>query len=88
MELKTKIYDLCPSIYPNWTEMAKVMGISVSQVYRVAQGKRHINEKFILGAVKAFPGYALNELFYVEGGPSLGIASVNYPQVTLRELGF
>jgi len=29
------------------------MGLSVSQVYRVREGKRGINEKFIIGAKKA-----------------------------------
>jgi excisionase family DNA binding protein len=28
-------------------------------------GERRINEKFILGAVKAFPEYKLDDLFYV-----------------------
>lgn len=65
MVLKTKIYDLCPHYYRNLPEMARAMGISESQVYRVLQGKRHINEKFILGALRAFPGYRLEELFYV-----------------------
>jgi len=31
------------------------MGISVTQVYRVRQGERRINEKFIIGAINAFP---------------------------------
>jgi len=41
------------------------MGISVSQVYRVKKGQGPINEKFIISAVKAFPGYNLDGLFYV-----------------------
>jgi len=41
------------------------MGISVSQIYRVRQGKRPISEKFITGTVKAFPGYKLDDLFYI-----------------------
>ena len=28
-------------------------------------GERPINEKFIIGAIKAFPGYKLGDLFYV-----------------------
>ncbi|MFC2045263.1 hypothetical protein ACFLUH_01105 [Chloroflexota bacterium] len=42
------------------------MGISVSQIYRVRKGKRSINEKFIIGAVKAFPNHKLDELFYLD----------------------
>jgi hypothetical protein len=41
------------------------MGISVSQIYRIRQGKRSINQKFIVGAMKAFPRYKLDELFYL-----------------------
>jgi len=45
------------------------MGISVGHIYKVRQGKRSINQKFIIGAIKAFPGYKLDGLFYVEGQP-------------------
>jgi len=45
--------------------MAKAMGVSVSQIYRVREGKRHINEKFIIGAIRAFPESKLEELFYL-----------------------
>lgn len=65
MKLKTRIYELYPRKYKSLEELAEAMGISVSQVYRVRQGKRGINERFILGAVKAFPGYILSQLFYV-----------------------
>jgi hypothetical protein len=68
LELKTRVFDLQPEYYRSLTEMAKAMGISVSQVYRVLEGKRRINQRFILGAVRAFPGYMLDDLFYVERG--------------------
>ena len=64
MLLKTRIFDLCPKKYRNLTELAKAMEISVSQVYRVLEGKRNINRKFIIGAIKAFPGYKFDDLFY------------------------
>jgi len=51
--------------YSNLVEVAQAMGISRSQIYRVRRGKRAINEKFIIGAIKAFPGHRLSELFYV-----------------------
>jgi hypothetical protein len=41
------------------------MDLSVSQVYRVREGKRSINQKFIIGAKKAFPSYRLDDLFYL-----------------------
>ena len=65
MELKTRVFELSNGRYADLSELAQAMGISVAQVYRVRQGKRHINEKFIIGAVKAFPGYKLSDLFYV-----------------------
>ena len=63
--VQTKVFDLSYRIYGNLSELAEAMDISVSQVYRVKEGKRHINQKFIVGAVKAFPGYSLDELFYL-----------------------
>lgn len=45
--------------------MARAMGMNPNQIYRVKQGKRKVSEKFIIGAIKAFPGYTLNDLFYV-----------------------
>jgi len=42
------------------------MDLSVSQVYRVREGKRNINQKFIIGAKKAFPNYRLDDLFYLD----------------------
>ena len=46
------------------------MEISVSQIYRVREGKRNINQKFIIGAMKAFPEYTLAGLFYLAPEPS------------------
>ena len=68
MKLKTRVFELSDTDrYKNLSEMARAMGIAPSQVYRVRNGERPINEKFILGAVRAFPGYSLDDLFYVEG---------------------
>ncbi len=64
MIIKTKVFELCDGRYSNLSELAQAMGISVSQVYRVREGKRHINQKFIIGAIKAFPQYKLDGLFY------------------------
>jgi hypothetical protein len=58
--------------YHNLSDLAMAMGISVSQVYRVREGKRGINEKFIVGAKKAFPDCRLDELFYFNIGQSSG----------------
>ncbi len=64
MRLKTRIFEL--NLYNNLSELARAMGISVSQIYRVQQGKRHINEKFIVGAMRAFPGLNFDDLFYLD----------------------
>ena len=65
VRIETNIFELFNGRYRSLSELSKVMGISVSQVYRVKQGKRHINEKFIIGAIKAFPQHKLDELFYL-----------------------
>ena len=66
MEIKTRIFELRNGKYRNLSELAQAMGLSVSQVYRVREGKRGINQKFIVGAKKAFPSYQLDELFYLD----------------------
>jgi len=65
VRIETKVFELFNGRYRSLSELAKVMEISVSQVYRVYQGKRHINEKFIIGAINAFPQHKLDELFYL-----------------------
>ena len=64
MKVATKVFDLCPRYYQNLSELAQAMGISVCQVYRVRSGKRNINQKFIVGALRAFPQFKFDELFY------------------------
>ncbi len=64
MIIKTRIFELCNGRYGNLSELAQAMGISVSQVYRVRDGKRNINQKFLIGAIKAFPEHKLDDLFY------------------------
>ena len=71
MKLKTRVFELSKGKYENLKELARVMGISLAQVYRVREGKRDIGEKFIIGAVKAFPGYKLDDLFYVPDGSEM-----------------
>ena len=64
MLIKTRIFGLCNGKYRNLSQLARAMGISVSQVYRVREGKRRINQKFLIGAIKAFPEHKLDDLFY------------------------
>ena len=65
MKLETKVFEFCNGKYRNLSELAQTMGISVSHIYRVKGGKRPINQKFIVGAIRAFPEYGLGDLFYV-----------------------
>ena len=65
MRIRTRVFELSSGKYNNLSELAQAMRISVSQVYRVREGKRPINEKFIMGAIRAFPGYKLDDLFYL-----------------------
>jgi len=64
MILRTRVFHLYVTRYRNLSELAEAMDISVSQVYRVLEGKRNINRKFIVGAIKAFPGSKFDDLFY------------------------
>jgi hypothetical protein len=71
MIIKTRVYEFANGKFNNLSNLARAMGLSVSQVYRVREGKRGINEKFIIGAKLAFPDHRLDELFYFHvGSPS------------------
>ncbi len=72
MRLKTRIFEL--NHYKNLSELAQAMGISVSQIYRVQEGKRSINEKFIVGAMRAFPRHSIDDLFYLAPTPPMSPA--------------
>jgi len=65
MKLETRVFELYNRKYTSLPEVAQAMGMKPFQIYRVRQGKCSISEKFIIRALKAFPGYTLNDLFYV-----------------------
>ena len=67
MKLKTRVSELYKGKYRSLPELARAMGISTGYIYKVRQGKHGINQKFIIGAIKAFPEYNLDDLFHVEG---------------------
>ena len=87
MIIKTRIFELCNGRYTNLSELAQAMGISVSQIYRVREGKRHINQKFIIGAIKAFPQYKLDDLFYLASELTAGTSSHQTPALTVTKVG-
>ncbi len=68
MKLETKVFELYHGKYTNLSDLAQAMEISANQVYRVRQGKRHVNEKFIIGTMRAFPEYGLSNLFLSRPG--------------------
>ena len=72
MKIQTSVFEMANGRYQNLSDLARAMGLSASQVYRVREGKRGINEKFIVGAKKAFPESRLDELFYFQPGQSSG----------------
>ena len=59
--LKTRLFDFGIPM----AQLAEMLDVSVSEVYRIKQGKRGIHEKVIVGALRAFPGKTFEELFYV-----------------------
>lgn len=65
MKLNTRVFELCNGKYRNLVELAQTMELSQDLIYRVRKGERGIHERFIIGATKAFPGYKLDDLFYV-----------------------
>ena len=68
MKLETRVFELVNGKYRNLSELAQAMGMSTGHIYRVRQGKRRINEKFIIGAIKAFPEYEFSDLFFARKG--------------------
>ncbi len=72
MIIKTRVFEMASGKYHNLSDLARAMGLSVSQIYRVREGKRGINEKFFIGAKRAFPDCRLDELFYFNPGQSSG----------------
>ena len=82
--VRTRVFELCDGKYGNLTELAGAMEISVSQLYRVREGKRRINEKFIVGAVKAFPQCRFSDLFYIAPEDGSGETAVT---ITYRRYG-
>lgn len=77
VKIKTRVFELYNGRYGNLSELAEAMAISVSQIYRVYQGQRNINQKFVVGAMKAFPGYKLDDLFYLAPESTSGSAASN-----------
>jgi len=83
MIIRTRIFRFCDGSYKNLSELAQAMGISVSQIYRVREGKRNINQKFIIGAIRAFPRHKFEDLFYL--APERPTVTNYYRQDSIEE---
>ena len=64
MVIRTRIFELCDRKYRDLAELAGAMGLPVSRLFQVREGTVNINQRFIIGAKKAFPERRLDELFY------------------------
>lgn len=51
----------------NDTELAKIMGINRTQIWRVKEGHNEPGKDFIVGALRAFPEASFEELFFIPG---------------------
>ena len=65
MKLNTRVFELCNGKYRSFPELAQAMGLSYGMVYLIRRDHRGISGRFIIGALKAFPEYKLDDLFYV-----------------------
>lgn len=61
--LKTRLFEL--NKFYSMAELATLLGLSQSYLYRVKHGERGINEKLIVGALTAFPKRKFDDLFYL-----------------------
>jgi transcriptional regulator with XRE-family HTH domain len=48
------------------TELAELMEVNRSQIWRVKRGENHPGENFIAGALKAFPEASFDDLFFLD----------------------
>ena len=48
------------------SELANIMELPISEINRIRNGERRINQQFIISVIKAFPDHKTYELFYFE----------------------
>ena len=67
MAIRTRIFELAPSFgYETLSALARAMDCSPGYLGRVSRNERTINQKFITGALRAFPGKAFDDLFVID----------------------
>ena len=62
--LRTRLFDMEEG--RDMRKLPRLVGLSLSQLYRLRERKRRIGEQFIVGALTAFPGRKFEDLFYIE----------------------
>lgn len=62
--MRTRLFDMEEGL--DMRKLARLVGLSLSQLYRIRQGKRRIGRQFIVGALTTFPKYKFDDLFYIE----------------------
>jgi len=55
MIIRTRVFEIANVKYQNLSGLARAMGISVSQIYRVREGKRGIQRKIHHWRQDGFP---------------------------------
>ena len=70
LQLRTRVFELYDRQNKSLPELAQAMKIPVSQVNQVYRGSGSVNQKFIIGAIPAFPNHEFDDLFYFDKPPS------------------
>ena len=66
MQIRTRLFDKKPGYGTG--QLASILGISSSQVYRIKCGKRKVSATFVANALYAFSEYKFEDLFYIVRG--------------------
>lgn len=64
MEIKAGLFQVYPEC--NMVQLATSTCLSLSQVYRIRQGKRKVSASFIAGVLAALPYHKFEDLFHIE----------------------
>ena len=66
MKLKTRLFKLCKEDRIELADLAKTMSVSLNYISKIEKGGVEINKRFIIKSIKAFPGYKISDLFYLD----------------------
>ena len=66
MQIRTRLFDKKPGYKTG--QLASILRISASQVYRIKCGKRKVSATFVANALYTFSEYKFEDLFYIVRG--------------------